>query len=212
MPPNRCFQIYIGVDNTTVLPTNSSYGRNAIRIQTNAKFNSGLFILSLDHMPTGTTTWPAFWSFGPNWPGNGEIDILEGIYNMNYNAITTHTTNSCTFANATCSYQGIAWNGLTHEACSFAAPTGTFNTPFNNAGGGVFAMEWVHNSFIKIWNFVKPNIPADITNVRVTKCTANSPFLAFCHSEPEQLAISSGKLCVRLQLYSQPFSKPHGHF
>jgi hypothetical protein len=49
--------------------------------------------------------------------------------------------------------------------CSIAAAKDTFNTGFNQAGGGVFAMEWEREKFIRVWNFVKPNIPADIVNV-----------------------------------------------
>ncbi|MCU0430049.1 MAG: glycoside hydrolase family 16 protein [Cytophagaceae bacterium] len=28
-------------------------------------------------LPSGTGMWPAFWTYGNNWPTNGEIDILE---------------------------------------------------------------------------------------------------------------------------------------
>lgn len=46
-------------------------------------------------MPTGKGLWPAFWSYGPNWPNSGEIDILEGIWTMNYNQISLHTREGC---------------------------------------------------------------------------------------------------------------------
>jgi hypothetical protein len=34
--------------------------------------------------------------------------------------------------------------------CSTEAPDGTFNVPFNRAGGGVFAMEWDNQKFIRV--------------------------------------------------------------
>ena len=54
-----------------------------------------------------------------------------------------------------------------NQGCGISAPSGTFNTGFNQAGGGVFAMEWVRSKFIRVWNFVSPNIPADISSVRI---------------------------------------------
>lgn len=57
------------------------------------------------------------------------------------------------------------WN---NEGCNVMGPNGTAQVPFNNAGGGVFAMEWVNgtNPYISIWYFLRANIPADITAVR----------------------------------------------
>jgi hypothetical protein len=46
------------------------------------------------------------------------------------------------------------------------ATKGTFNTDFNHAGGGVYAMQWEREKFIKTWIFVQPNIPTDIVSVR----------------------------------------------
>ena len=48
-----------------------------------------------------------------------------------------------------------------NQGCGINAETNTFNTGFNNAGGGCVAMEWVRNSYIKVWNWVKPNVPSD---------------------------------------------------
>jgi hypothetical protein len=33
----------------------------------------------------------AVWTLGPNWPNNGEIDILEGVNQLTYNAATLHS-------------------------------------------------------------------------------------------------------------------------
>ena len=35
--------------------------RNSVRLEGLRRFNRGLFILDLRHMPAGCSTWPAFW-------------------------------------------------------------------------------------------------------------------------------------------------------
>ena len=64
--------VYMGVDTTNVYPL-SGPGRPSVRITSKAKYNHGLFVLDLAHMPFGCGTWPAYWLLGPNWPNNGEI-------------------------------------------------------------------------------------------------------------------------------------------
>lgn len=64
-------RIIIKPDNTTVTPN----GRPSVRLESTARYNSGLFLFDLNHMPIGCGTWPAYWMFGDNWPNNGEIDV-----------------------------------------------------------------------------------------------------------------------------------------
>lgn len=63
-------QIYLGADNTNVA---AGRGRKSVRLESQAAFNDGLFIIDLEHMPAGCGTWPAFWMLGPNWPGGGSL-------------------------------------------------------------------------------------------------------------------------------------------
>jgi beta-glucanase (GH16 family) len=142
-------------------------------------FDSGLFILSVDHIPAGPPAaglWPAFWTYGPDWPNQGEIDILESITYYDHNDISLHTNEGCSFSVNDSIFFNGQWaqqsygpmtNCTTNPGygCSITAPNGTYNTGFNQAGGGVYAMEWDSQNFIRIWNFVKPNVPADILNV-----------------------------------------------
>ncbi len=66
--------------------------RDSIRIHSLKTYNSGLFILDVDHVPTGCSTWPAFWMNGPDpWPQNGEVDIMESVNNNQQNQMTLHT-------------------------------------------------------------------------------------------------------------------------
>uniref|UniRef100_A0A914CX67 Uncharacterized protein n=1 Tax=Acrobeloides nanus TaxID=290746 RepID=A0A914CX67_9BILA len=69
----------------------------------------------------------------------------------------------------------------THDSgCGVAAPPGTYNVGFNQAGGGVFAMEWdPERKFIRGWNFVKPNIPSDINSPNPNPETWGMPMAYF---------------------------------
>jgi hypothetical protein len=62
--------VQMKVDSTSVTPS----GRPSVRITSNKSYNTGLFIVDIEHMPGGICgTWPAFWLVGPNWPDEGEI-------------------------------------------------------------------------------------------------------------------------------------------
>ena len=89
--------VYIGCDHKNVA---SGRGRDSIRIESTQEFSYGLFVLYLSHMPTGCGTWPAFWTYGPNWPYEGEIDIIEGVNEQTYDHTTLHTGPGCDFNSA----------------------------------------------------------------------------------------------------------------
>ena len=58
----------------------SARGRDSIRISSLKAYPEAIFVIDVEHMPTGCGTWPAFWTLskaGP-WPKGGEIDIIEG--------------------------------------------------------------------------------------------------------------------------------------
>jgi hypothetical protein len=55
--------------------------RNSVRLEGKRRFDRGLFVLDVVHMPNGPGVWPAFWlTDEAAWPRNGEVDILEGKY------------------------------------------------------------------------------------------------------------------------------------
>jgi len=70
--------------------------RNSIRLEGHRRFNRGLFIIDLRHMPAGCGTWPAFWlTDEANWPVNGEIDIVEGVNYQDTAKTALHSTKEC---------------------------------------------------------------------------------------------------------------------
>ncbi|KAI4112052.1 MAG: hypothetical protein LQ339_000059 [Xanthoria mediterranea] len=146
-------QVTWGVDHVNIA---SGRGRNSIRLTSKAQYTHGLVILDLAHMPGGACgVWPAFWMTGPNWPNSGEIDIIEGVNNQVQNQMTMHTGPGCTLAGS--SYDG----GL----CYSTKPerSNNYGTGLNNAGGGVYAMEWT-SAAINIWFFPRNGIPGDISS------------------------------------------------
>uniref|UniRef100_A0A914D607 GH16 domain-containing protein n=1 Tax=Acrobeloides nanus TaxID=290746 RepID=A0A914D607_9BILA len=168
-------QVYIGADHTNIVP-NNTWGRMSVRINSFQRYSSGLFLLSMDHLPVGpyatgsgwhsSPVWPAFWFVGESGT-NGEFDAYEG-FNPNDFAFVTLINwaswkwGNCTnLNNITSYYNGSGWD---HNRMTLDTPHGTADMPFNNAGGGVYAVQWSYPDFIRTWTFVKPNVPADITN------------------------------------------------
>ncbi len=70
--------------------------RDSIRLEGKRRFNRGLFVIDLRHMPAGCGAWPAFWlTDEANWPVNGEIDIVEGVNYQNVAKTALHATKGC---------------------------------------------------------------------------------------------------------------------
>src|SRR5271170_4539783 len=168
---------YIGVDYTHTYNGSAPYyningvGRPSVRIQSQQSWTHGLFIADITHMPGGICgTWPALWTLGPNWPNNGEIDIIEGANNQNTDLSSAHTGSVCTIAGDASTMTGI----LQTNDCDLNSPssntvgcgisdgsTQSYGTGFNAINGGVYAMEWT-SAAIKIWFFPRRSIPSDI--------------------------------------------------
>ena len=107
---------------------------------------------------------------GPNWPSQGEIDIIEGVNQNAQNQMTLHTSPGCTVSVGPGGQSGTSvgdpncGDGGGYNGCPVIDYVGTsYGTGYNAAGGGVYATEWT-SSYIKIWYFQKGQVPADITN------------------------------------------------
>ncbi|KIJ22234.1 glycoside hydrolase family 16 protein [Paxillus involutus ATCC 200175] len=167
---NEAGNAVMRVETTPTVQTN----RMSVRITTDLTFTEGLVIMDAVHMPTGCGTWPAFWTDGPNWPDNGEIDIIEGVNNYTNNQATIHTGVGCNItstSSATLGVTGTVVGGTdcsaaqsNNEGCGMRSPSDTsFGSGFNSVGGGVYAMYWENSVGIKVWFFQRGSIPADIT-------------------------------------------------
>ncbi|KAL3807547.1 hypothetical protein ACHAXA_001131 [Cyclostephanos tholiformis] len=70
--------------------------RDSIRLEGRTRFDRGLFVLDVRHMPDGCGVWPAFWlTDEARWPMNGEVDVLEGVNGQTTAKTALHTSNQC---------------------------------------------------------------------------------------------------------------------
>ncbi|POS82972.1 hypothetical protein EPUL_006476 [Erysiphe pulchra] len=157
--------VFLGVDNTTKLPEK---GRAAVRLESVKKYNKGLFIADIAHMPSGSCgVWPALWTFGPDWPNAGEIDIVEGANLDTTNSMTLHTSAGCVMSSgalaATSSLKNTDCNANSAKNGCTTKATGkdTFGAGFNAKKGGMYAMEWTATD-IKVWHFARDSIPSNM--------------------------------------------------
>jgi hypothetical protein len=160
----------MGVDHLNVA---TGLGRSSVRVTSVKSYNHGLIILDLAHMPGGVCgTWPAFWMVGPNWPNNGEVDIIEGVNSQESNSMTLHTDAGCSITNnkeytgtmTTTNCDVNAAGQALNAGCQINTPsTLSYGSGFNAQGGGVYATEWTSEA-ISIWFFPRGSIPSDITN------------------------------------------------
>jgi hypothetical protein len=130
-----------------------------------------LFIADIFAMPHGPTVWPAYWTVGPDWPNDGEIDIIEGVGDSTTNQMTLHTSSGCTldtsdlstFTGSHTSSTQCASSDSDNNGCGITdSSTAAYGHEFNMIAGGVHA-HIVADSGISIWHFPRNAIPSDIT-------------------------------------------------
>ncbi|KAL7950179.1 hypothetical protein V8C42DRAFT_341040 [Trichoderma barbatum] len=185
--------VRLGVDSTHNYSL-SDRGRPSIRIESKETYDHGLFIADFLHMPPSQCgLWPAFWTYGDNWPYDGEIDIIEGVNTAHTNIISAHTADGCTQGTDIGGlYSGEQINtqcavGTDNIGCGFhpsGEDTSSYGDGFNAAHGGVYAMEWdsVH---IRIWHFPRGLIPRDIVRKQPKPDNWGQPIAIFGGSDCE---------------------------
>ncbi|KAF9016159.1 hypothetical protein BDZ89DRAFT_1022929 [Hymenopellis radicata] len=163
---NSAGNAIIKVDNMHNVAYNQK--RNSVRITTQESYSVGsLWIIDVKHVPFGCSVWPAFWTVGPTWPDDGEIDIIEAINLMPNNQMALHTTPGCFHPPEPEQYQ---ISTTLETDCSEASgctvlevQENSFLTGLAVAGGAVWATQF-DVAGPSIWFWSRPNIPASITN------------------------------------------------
>ena len=82
------------------LPTEEG-PRDSVRLEGKTRYNRGLFVLDLRHLPTGCGVWPAFWlTDETDWPDHGEIDVsvVVRLVTLHCRRIPSHS-HECLFCN-----------------------------------------------------------------------------------------------------------------
>ncbi|KAJ5577410.1 uncharacterized protein N7459_006374 [Penicillium hispanicum] len=150
---------------------NAVGGRNSVRIESKATYDSGLFVFDIVHTPYGCGTWPALWlTDGYNWPMNGEIDILESTNEASQgNEVTLHTTEGCKMnvkRKETGSPVFKSCDNSTHgnAGCAVQGEPSTYGQAMNTNGGGVYALE-LRDAGIRVWFFPRDAIPDDLCDI-----------------------------------------------
>ncbi|KKA16868.1 Hyaluronidase [Rasamsonia emersonii CBS 393.64] len=173
-------QIYLGVDDTTVLSA-SGAGRKSVRLESSQTFNNGLLIADLAHIPNNTCgTWPAYWTINNQGNPYGEIDIIEGINDQDYNDISLHTSAQCTLTGGNQTGTGLRTDcnlDSSPGGCGVSGDSASYGSGFNANGGGLYVL-YLEDA-LKVWLFPRDSIPADITSGSPNPSSWGEPLMDF---------------------------------
>ncbi|KAL0579253.1 hypothetical protein V5O48_002757 [Marasmius crinis-equi] len=152
-------------DFTTVLNATGP-GRNSVRLTSKRQYNASVMIYNVRHMPEGCGTWPAIWSYGDDWPNNGEIDVVEGTNNQDANEATLHTNTGTLHYGSEPYYdwEDCDWLVNYNAGCGVKfRQAKSFGPAFNANGGGWYAVER-NDKFIKVWFWARDNgdVPKEV--------------------------------------------------
>lgn len=103
--------------------------RESVRLEGKTRFQRGLFVLDVAHMPAGCGVWPAFWMTDEaHWPDHGEIDIVEGINTQSVVKTALHTSGECSmFAHVPSYAKTGVWDTATGLPDTFTGIPNTIN-------------------------------------------------------------------------------------
>jgi len=176
--------IFIGVNNRSVVPR-TARGRQSVRLESNRRYNEGLFIITLSHAPVSCGSWPALWMFGEDedhqWPQWGEFDIIEWVHEEDQASAALHSKPGCSQKHLTDEQMSAKWSHgkipsvhakdcyvlaedqWMNQGCSQQAAPGSIGYGFNQQGGGTFAADWDPKAgHMRIWNWPKGLEPLDV--------------------------------------------------
>jgi hypothetical protein len=225
---------FLKENNLFIIVQPGDRGRKSIRLSSHlALEENSLVIIDLEHMPTtsgatgtpqGCSLWPAFWTFGPQWPNSGEIDIIEYV-NTDAAVLTSlHTSAGCDESReSTTSFAGTwgigeynqpndncdvnAPDQYSNSGCGIEygnAPVGAKFNGASNGKGGVFVMEW-SSIEIRAFYFPRETVPADILAHSPIPDSWGLPYARYivlrCFFNRVNGRVSFGSLCV-LRLFA----------
>ncbi|KAF7981763.1 hypothetical protein HWV62_31827 [Athelia sp. TMB] len=171
-------------------------GRKSVRIKSNAAYTTHVAIFNVNHMPEGCGTWPAIWEVNEaNWPGAGEIDIVEGVNNVTPNQSTLQLIQNSARApvvlfplveshkqegnvdpaSRTTVGTDCNANDNGNAGCGVkSVDQASYGPAFNNAGGGWYALERT-SSYIKVWFWERSatSVPSGVSGGASSINTAN---------------------------------------
>ncbi|OKL60793.1 hypothetical protein UA08_03175 [Talaromyces atroroseus] len=165
-------QVYLGVDNSTVLNVSSSAttGRRSVRLESLHTFDQGILITDFAHVPSGVCgAWPAYWTYDYAENPYGEVDIIEGVNDQVGDDISLHTSAQCQLTDDSTSQSGtdvrtdcsLKTNYV--DGCGVSGPSNSYGDPFNGQGGGVWAL-FLRQDELAIWMFPRNGIPDEISS------------------------------------------------
>ena len=137
--------LYIGVDFENLLPTDMSAGRESIKLRSNVPLYGGLYIFEIDHMPSAVC---GLWSV---------IQLVDSAF-MGVEIVPQTMGFLSTFPNNQCVVAKDTTPSIITDV-----PYTSFESAFNNAKGGVYAIEW-RADVVNVWEWVRDDVPADIKN------------------------------------------------
>jgi hypothetical protein len=164
-------QVYLGVDNSTVLKISSSgtkAGRKSVRLESLRTFDQGILVADFAHVPSGVCgTWPAYWTYDYSENPYGEVDILEGANDQVGDVISLHTSAQCQLTGDSASQSGtdvrtdcsLKTNYV--DGCGVSGPSNSYGDLFNAQGGGVWVL-LLGQDALTIWMFPRNGIPNEI--------------------------------------------------
>ncbi|CAI7583044.1 hypothetical protein PCG10_000960 [Penicillium crustosum] len=170
---------------TTYSGSEAANGRQSVRVTSNNTYADGLFIFDVIHTPYGCGTWPALWLTDPsNWPEHGEIDVVEATNAGTFGTQSTlHTSEGCTMGvkrkeTGSVDHENCYYEANDYTGCGVKGTSSTYGPEFNSNGGGVYAME-LRDAGIRVWQWVRSNIPSDITSGSPDPSTWGTAFADF---------------------------------
>ncbi|KDQ21503.1 glycoside hydrolase family 16 protein [Botryobasidium botryosum FD-172 SS1] len=178
-------------------------GRDSVRIHSHSSYQNVVLVLDIEHMPVGCGTWPAFWTLSTDgtWPTGGEIDIIEGVNNIEQDLVSLHAAEGCqvTAVQPSGSFPcDPNIDGPDGGCGATLAGSANYGTNFNSEGGGWYAMQKAGDG-ISVWFWPRNGrVPNDVRNGQssvntdawgtpAVKFTSNSDDMSQCFDTHEIL-------------------------